>query len=108
MMRWERSPGFDATGILIAEFDGKPVGCVVAHVDKKREDKKGFIQRFGVIPEFRGKGVETELLKKAIESLMERGMEFAEFSTEEKRVTHKKLVESMGFYTDKDRQPNDC
>jgi mycothiol synthase len=97
MMNMEKSPNFDATGMLIAEFDGKPVGCVNAYVDKERREKKGFIQSLGVIPDFRRRGIGRELLKKAIGSLMERGMEYAEITIEENRVVCKKLVESMGF-----------
>ncbi|MFB0514925.1 MAG: GNAT family N-acetyltransferase, partial [Candidatus Bathyarchaeia archaeon] len=56
MEKFEKSPNFDATGMFIAEWNGEPVGCVNAHVDKKREEKKGFIRTLAVIPEFRRRG----------------------------------------------------
>jgi ribosomal protein S18 acetylase RimI-like enzyme len=85
MATLERSPRFDAAGMLIAEFNGKPAGCVDARVDKERKEKKGFIRDLGIIPEFRRKGIGRELLNKAIEGLVERGMEYAETYIDEDR-----------------------
>jgi mycothiol synthase len=97
MEKFEKSPNFDATGMFIAEWNGEPVGCVNAFVDKKREEKKGFIRTLGVIPEFRRRGIGKALVEKAIESLKERGMECAESWTEADRVACKSLFESTGF-----------
>jgi mycothiol synthase len=97
MEKFEKSPNFDPTGMFIAEWNGKPVGCVNAYVDKKREEKKGFIRTLAVIPEFRRRGIGKTLVKKAIQSLKERGMECVEAWTEEDRVACKSLFESMGF-----------
>ncbi|NIW10203.1 MAG: GNAT family N-acetyltransferase, partial [Gammaproteobacteria bacterium] len=74
MEKTEKSPNFDATGRFIAEWNGEPVGCVNAYVDKKREEKKGFIRTLAVIPEFRRRGIGKTLVEKAFESLRERGM----------------------------------
>jgi mycothiol synthase len=97
MEKLEKSPNFDATGMFIAEWDGEPVGCVNAYVDKKREEKKGFIRSLAVIPEFRRRGIGRSLLKKAIESLKERGMKNVEAWTEEDRTACKSLFETMSF-----------
>jgi ribosomal protein S18 acetylase RimI-like enzyme len=70
----EKSPEFDSEGRFIAELDGNPVGIVHAHVDKLREEKRGFIGLFGVIPEHRGRGIEEELAETAIKELKNRGM----------------------------------
>ena len=35
---WEKSPDFDPVGMYIAEVEGKPVGRVQAHIDRKREE----------------------------------------------------------------------
>lgn len=67
MEKFEKSPNFDATGMFIAEWNGEPVGCVNAYVDKKREEKKGFIRTLAVIPEFRRRGIGKTLVEKAIE-----------------------------------------
>ena len=66
MRRLEKSPTFDASGMFIAEMDGKPVGIVNAHVNKFREEKKGFIGWLGVLPEYRRQGVRKALAKKRL------------------------------------------
>lgn len=97
MEKFEKSPNFDATGMFIAEWNGEPVGCVNAYVDKKREEKKGFIRTLGVIPEFRRRGIGKTLVEKAFERLRERGMKRVESWTEKDKVACKSLFESMGF-----------
>jgi len=56
----EKSPDFDSKGMFIAELDDQPAGIVHAHVDKFREEKKGFVRDFGVVPEFRGREMEEK------------------------------------------------
>lgn len=97
MKKAERSPNFDPTGMFIAEYNGQPVGIINAFIDKKRKEKKGFIRTLGVLPEFRRKGIGKTLMKKAIESLKERGMEEAETWTQEDKPACKKLFELLGF-----------
>jgi ribosomal protein S18 acetylase RimI-like enzyme len=94
---WKKSPNFDSTGMFIAELDGKPVGAVNAYVDRKREEKLGFLRALGVISEFRRRGVGRSLVERALESLKERGMESVQGWTREGKVACKSLLESMGF-----------
>ena len=94
---WEKNPIFDTQGMFIAELNGELVGRVNAFVDKMREDKKGFIDKLGVVPRFRGKGIGRELVGRALQSLKEREMETAEAWTREDRPACKGLFESMGF-----------
>jgi ribosomal protein S18 acetylase RimI-like enzyme len=70
----EKDPTFDTNGRFIAEVNDSPVGFVHASVDKFREDKKGFVWKFGVIPEFRGQGIEEKLAETAMVELKKRGM----------------------------------
>jgi ribosomal protein S18 acetylase RimI-like enzyme len=72
---FEKSPEFDSEGRFIVELDGNPVGLVYAHVDKFRKEKKGFVEMLGVIPEFRGKGIEEKLAETAMKELKKRGMQ---------------------------------
>lgn len=97
MEKYENSPTFDATGMFIAEVEGKPVGCVNAFIDKERKEKKGFIQTLAVVPEFRRRGIGRALVEKAVESLKRRGMESVEAWMEEEWVACKHLFESLGF-----------
>ncbi|MDH5451338.1 MAG: GNAT family N-acetyltransferase, partial [Candidatus Bathyarchaeota archaeon] len=93
----KKDPTFDSTGMFITELDGTPVGTVNAFVDRNREEKKGFLQRLGVVPAFRRRGVGRRLAEKAIESLKERGMESVQGWAREGKVACKSLLESMGF-----------
>lgn len=97
MTLWEKSPRFNAEGMFIAEWKKEPVGLVNAYVDKKREEKKGFIRMLGVTPKFRRRGIGRKLAETAIESLKERGMETVEVWTTEQMKSGKKLFESMDF-----------
>lgn len=93
----EKNPNFDPQGIFIAELNAKPVGIVNAFVDKKREEKKGFIHDLGVLPEFRRRGLGRELVNTALQSLKERGMETAEAEWVRGNKPACKLFECMGF-----------
>lgn len=93
----EKSPAFDPTGMLIAEWDGNPVGLVNAFIDKERKEKKGFIRVLGVHPEYRRRGIGRALVEKALESLKARGMETVQAWTQDDRIQCKGLYESLGF-----------
>jgi len=94
---FEKAPDFDSKGRFIAELDGKPVGIIHAHVDKKREERKGFIRSFGIIPEFRGKGVEEKLVNIALKELKSRGMEIVQGWAVDTREDRIRLWENLGF-----------
>ena len=93
----ERSPGFDSTGMFIAELDGKPVGVVNAFVDRHRKEMFGSLRVLGVLPEFRRRGVGRCLVENAIESLKKRGMVAVQGWTREGGVDCRSLLEEMGF-----------
>jgi len=92
----QERPGFDFDGRFIAEVDGQPAGMVHAAVDSARTDGQGFI-RFGVIPEFRGQGVERQLIETALEELKARGMASAQAGAESAREDLIRLLEGLGF-----------
>jgi mycothiol synthase len=97
MLLEEKRPNFDLEGRFIAEFDGKPVGIVHAHVDKLRKEKKGFINTFCVVPEFRGCGVEEELAELAINELSKREMDVIEAWADFERNDRIQLLDKLGF-----------
>lgn len=94
---WEKNPRFSAEGMFIAEWKGEPVGLVNAHMDKKREEKKGFIRELEVVPNFRRRGIGKKLVETAIKNLKERGMEKVEAWATEQAKEGRKLFESMDF-----------
>ena len=96
MLLDEKRPNFDFDGRFIAELEGRPAGIMHANVDKLGRDGKGFI-RFGVIPEFRGRGVEQQLVETALRELKVRGMTTAQAWTESEKRDHIQLFEGLGF-----------
>ena len=97
MLLEEKRPNFDFEGRFIAEFDGKSVGIVHAHVDKLRKEKKGFMNTFCVVPEFRGRGVEEKLAELVMNELKKRGMNVIQAWTDSKRNDRIQLLEKLGF-----------
>ena len=93
----EKSPEFDSEGRFIAELDGNPVGMVHAHVDKLREEKRGFIGWFGVIPEHRGQGMEKKLAETAIKELKKRGMKIIQSYVNGEPEEVIRMWKNMGF-----------
>lgn len=93
----KKSPSYDAAGMFIAELDRTPVGVVNAFIDKYRTERVGSLRVLCVVPEFRRKGIGRLLLKTAIESLKERGMEVVQGWTNECGVACKSLLEGTGF-----------
>ena len=66
LRKGEKDPEWDSKGRFIVEVNNNPVGLVHAHVDKFRKEKKGFVWTFGVVPEFRGQGIEEKLADTAM------------------------------------------
>jgi len=97
MLLAEKRPNFDFEGRFIAELDRKPVGVIHAHVDRLGEEKKGFINTFCVIPEFRDLGVEEKLLGATIDDLEKRGINLIQTWTGIKRSDRIQLLEKWGF-----------
>jgi len=92
----DKRPGFDFEGRFIAELDGKSVGLVYADVDKLSEDRKGLI-RLNVIPEFRGTGIERQLLETALMELKVCGMTTAQAWADSKNRDYIELLERLEF-----------
>ena len=93
----EKSPEFDSEGRFIAELDGNPVGMVHAHVDKLREEKRGFIGWFGVIPEHGRQGIEEKLAETAIKELKNRGMKVIQSYVNGEPEEVIRMWKNMGF-----------
>jgi len=89
-----KNPERDSKGRFIVEVNNNPVGWVNASVDKFREDKKGFVA-MGVIPEFRGQGIEEELVDTAMRELKRRGMKVAQSVVEEDEDV--RVWKNLGF-----------
>ncbi len=93
----EKSPDFEPEGRFIAEVGNEPVGMVHAYVDRLREEKKGFVRSFGVIPSHRGQGLEERLAETALEEFKRRGMKVVQSGADDDRGEVIRLWESLGF-----------
>ena len=93
----EKSLDFDSEGMFIAELNGQAVGIVHAYVDKLREEKKGFVKDFGVVPGFRGQGIEEKLAETALEELKKCGMKTAQGSAYGDQLEIVRLWQRLGF-----------
>jgi GNAT superfamily N-acetyltransferase len=97
MTLMEKSPDFDSEGMFIAELDNQPAAIVHAYVDKFREEEKGFLKDFGVLPEFRGRGIEEKLAETALAELKNRGMKVAQSSAYGDQRDIVRLWKKLGF-----------
>ena len=93
----EKALDFDAEGMFIAELNGQPVGIVHAYVDQLRDEKKGFLKDFGVVPAFRGQGIEEKLAETALDELKKRGMKVAQGSAYGDQGDIVRLWQRLGF-----------
>jgi GNAT superfamily N-acetyltransferase len=93
----KKSPDFQSKGRFIVELNRKSVGIINAHAMKIREDRKGFVHVFGVLPEFKEKGIEEDMIRFAIRNLKQRGMRALNFWIYEKRISLKRILEKLDF-----------
>jgi GNAT superfamily N-acetyltransferase len=80
---WERRVGYyirrDAEACPVAEVDGKVVGFMFSDVrggEFGLEETSGWIERFGVDPDYQGRGIFTRLTLHAIDELAREGVAF--------------------------------
>jgi ribosomal protein S18 acetylase RimI-like enzyme len=78
LSREQKKPWFKADGEFIAELDGVAVGTVSAYLRDSRKLRVGFIDGPNVVPEARRHGVGSALMRKAFDSLRQRGATGAE------------------------------
>jgi mycothiol synthase len=97
MLELEKHPSFDLEGRFIAEFEGKPVGAIHAHVEKSDKEKNGFIKDFCVLPGFRVRGIEESLLEVAINEFKKNGVRTVRAWTGVKRTDRIQFLETSGF-----------
>lgn len=97
MLLLEKAPDFEAEGRFIAQLDGQPVGIAFAYVDKLREEQRGFVRSFGVVPAYRGQGIEEKLADTALEELKRRGMMVVQCGVDDDQTDVIHLWESLGF-----------
>jgi len=97
MLEHEKNPSFDFEGRFVAEFDGKPVGIIHAHVETSGEERRGFITDFCVLEAFKGSEVEEQLLEAAVNEFRRRGVSRMRAWTGVERADRVRFLEKSGF-----------
>ncbi len=90
----------DKDGFMIAEDGDKAVGfvaCDTNWISIFERKKVGEIHEIFVLPEYRGRGIGTELMRLAIEYARKRGRNVAELWVGRKNYRARKFYERLGF-----------
>ncbi|PWN39461.1 acyl-CoA N-acyltransferase [Ceraceosorus guamensis] len=79
-----------------------PVGVIVSKLEAHRgRHQRGYIAMLSVAPEWRGRGVATRLVQRAVRALVEGGAQEIVLETEADNVASLALYESFGFVREK-------
>ncbi len=88
--------------MLLAEVDGRVVGQVFVQFDVFRPEmprgtRVGYLYAFRVRPEYRRRGIGTQLIHQAEQALRERGMNRAVIAVARENVGALRLYERLGY-----------
>lgn len=94
-----KDPDYDSEGAWLASEGKAAVGYCDAIIDSARQayGRKDAHARVEVLPESRGKGIEQELMAKALGFMKARGLESAQGWCYERDEWRRALLESSGF-----------
>lgn len=99
--RWRKRRHIDddaavnASGILVAESDGRTVGYITTRVDMAT--RVGGIPNFAVLPAYRQQGIGRRLLEEAVAYLASRGMFYARIETLDQNEVGSRFYPGFGF-----------
>lgn len=82
--------------MLVAEFDGQVVGY--ASFDVRDAGDVGVVGNNAVDPDWRGRGIGTSLVARAMEILVERGAKVLEVTTFSHDASARRVYEKVGFH----------
>jgi len=101
---WERRIGYyirrDADACPVAEVDGKVVGFMFADLrggEFGLEEVSGWIERFGVDPDFQGRSIGRRLFETAQTHLLSRGATVLRTLVEQKDQDLASFLRAVGF-----------
>jgi ribosomal protein S18 acetylase RimI-like enzyme len=101
----ECDSSFDEGWVQVAEVSGKVVSAVVAMRDKEYNDyfgkSRAYLGPAATLPEFRGKNIASALTRKAMNFLIERGMESALVYVWSDNLPSLAVLRGLGFETEK-------
>jgi ribosomal protein S18 acetylase RimI-like enzyme len=93
----KNAPNSDKRGRFIAEWNNMPAGFIYAYLDKKKEDKLGYMDGPYIVPEYRREHIGTALAETAIQNYKERGINKFEAGARNTNVPAQKFLEKLGF-----------
>lgn len=85
-----------ADGVLVADFQGQPVGYLSCHLDRDREGRIGL---FAVSAEVQGKGVSENLIYRSLHWFAEQSMNDVSVVTQGRNIKAQRLYQRCGFLT---------
>jgi len=102
IQKWkERDPIFNEDWIHVADYKGEIVSVVVSRRDIKYNSyfraKRGYLGPAATLPEYRGKGLASALTQKAMNFLLEKGMNCVGLYTSERNKASVNLLKKLGF-----------
>lgn len=86
----------DASGIFVAEVDGRVVGCITTWQD--REAGIGHIPNVAVEAAHRGRGLGRRLIEHALQHFRDNGLTHAKIETLDQNEVGQHLYTSLGFH----------
>jgi ribosomal protein S18 acetylase RimI-like enzyme len=101
---WERRVGYyirrDAEACPVAEVEGKVVGFMFSDLrggEFGLEDVSGWIERFGVDPDYQGRSIGRRLFETALAHLRERGATVLRTLVDENDMDLASFLRAVGF-----------
>lgn len=80
-----------------AYIDGTPIGTIVCKLEDHRGMNRGYIAMLAVKQQFRGQGIATQLVEKAICQMIIKTADEVVLETEVTNPGAMKLYENLGF-----------
>jgi len=102
IQKWKkRDPSFNEDWIHVAELDGKLVSVVVSRANKEYNEyfggKRGYLGPAATLPEYRNRGFASALTTKAMNFLLNKGMNSVALYTSETNKASVPLLKKLGF-----------
>jgi ribosomal protein S18 acetylase RimI-like enzyme len=101
---WERRVGYyirrDSDACPVAEVDGKVVGFMFADVrggEFGLEETSGWVERFGVDPDYQGRSIGRRLFETVVTHLRERGATVLRTIVDQKDEDLSSFLRAVGF-----------
>lgn len=91
------APRYDPEGRFVAELAGKVIGTVHAELDPEDKERVGYLGQPRVLPEHRRQGIGTALVRRAFDSLRERGVSKVQAGVRGDNPAGKAFLEGLGF-----------